>query len=310
MLYTWTRGTGQACLLPRPLPQSGARAPALVVPSCVLSSQASISLHREPGTLVLPPGCCSCQGRLSCFPSVSRPQGQRLLLFSGGGMLRLPPGGFSLRQRGCHGKGYFAPCGYLPPSCGDEPRQAAAASTNPTLISQGTLCSPRGDAQAKRFCCMRVSPNARLGSGKQQQPSEHFSANAVLSQRLWLGRTALRCCFLSKASVASGKKNFGRAGASWALLSLAHCSRPGFTLPGGSKQTQPQPYNSMRSLGWHSMHTTLSRCRHRLAFYSGAQANSRTRPVLSHRKGEVTGSLHTARTLNRELWGTVPTPSP
>ena len=34
---------------------------------------------------------------------------------------------------------------------------------------------------------MRVSPTARLGSGKQQQPAEHFSANAVLSQRLWLG---------------------------------------------------------------------------------------------------------------------------
>ena len=58
------------------------------------------------------------------------------------------------------------------------------------------------------------------------------------------------------------------------------------------------------------MHTTISQCRHRLAFYSGTQANSRTRPVLSHRKGEVKLSLHTARILNRELWGTVPTPSP
>ena len=34
---------------------------------------------------------------------------------------------------------------------------------------------------------MRVSPTARLGSDKQQQPADHFSANAVLSQRLWLG---------------------------------------------------------------------------------------------------------------------------
>ena len=33
---------------------------------------------------------------------------------------------------------------------------------------------------------MRVSPTARLGSGKQQQPAEHFSVNDVLSQRLWL----------------------------------------------------------------------------------------------------------------------------
>ena len=29
-----------------------------------------------------------------------------------------------------------------------------------------------------------------------------------------------------------------------------------------------------------------------------------------HRKGEVTGSLHTARALNRKLWGTRPHPSP
>ena len=56
-----------------------------------------------------------------------------------------------------------------------------------------------------------------------------------------LERTALRCCFLSKASVASGKKSFGRDGASWALLSRAPCSRPGFTLPGRTKQKQPQP---------------------------------------------------------------------
>ena len=85
-----SRGTGQACLLPRLLPQSGARAPALVVSSCLLSSQASISPHRERGTLVLPLACSSCHGRLSCFPSVSRPQGQWLLLFPWGGVLRLP----------------------------------------------------------------------------------------------------------------------------------------------------------------------------------------------------------------------------
>ena len=103
-----------------------------------------------------------------------------------------------------------------------------------------------------------------------------------------LEQTALRHCFLSKASVASGKKSCGGAGASWALLSLAPCSRPGFTLPGRTKQTQSQPCSSALSLGWHSMHTTISRCRHRLAFYSGAQADSRTRPVLSpqERRGD------------------------
>ena len=94
-----------------------------------------------------------------------------------------------------------------------------------------------------------------------------------------LERTALRCCFLlSKASVASRKKSCGRAGASWALLSRAPCSRPGFTLPGRTKQTQPQPCSSVHSLGWHSRHTTISQCRHRLGFYSGAQAESQSRP--------------------------------
>ena len=85
-----TRGTGQACLLTRLLPQHGARAPDVVVPSRLLSSQASISPHRERVTLVWPLACCWCHGRLSCFPSVSRPQGQRLLLFPVGGVLRLP----------------------------------------------------------------------------------------------------------------------------------------------------------------------------------------------------------------------------
>lgn len=85
-----TRGTGQDCLLHRLLPQSGARVPALVVPSCLFSSQASISPHSEEVTLVLPRACCSCHGRLSCFQSVSRPQGQGHLLFPGGGVQRLP----------------------------------------------------------------------------------------------------------------------------------------------------------------------------------------------------------------------------
>ena len=118
--------------------------------------------------------------------------------------------------------------------------------------------------------------------------AEHFSVNPGLSQRLWLGANSSLRCFLSKASVASGKKSSGRAGASWALHSRAPCSRPGFTLPGLTKEAQPKPCSSMHSLGWHSMHTTISRCRHRLAFYSGAQTESRTRPVLSpqERRGD------------------------
>ena len=54
-------------------------------------------------------------------------------------------------------------------------------------------CAFPGEMPRQRgFHCMRVSPTAisptgRLSSGKQQQPAEHFSANAVLSQRLCLG---------------------------------------------------------------------------------------------------------------------------
>ena len=65
------------------------------------------------------------------------------------------------------------------------------------------------------------------------------------------------------------------------MPSRAPCSRPGFTLPGRTKQTQPQPCSSVRGLGWHSRHTTISRWRQRLAFCSGTQADSRTRPVPS-----------------------------
>ena len=59
------RGPGQASLPSRWLPQSGSRVPVLLVRSCLLSSQASVSPHREPVTPVLPPACCFCEGRLS-----------------------------------------------------------------------------------------------------------------------------------------------------------------------------------------------------------------------------------------------------
>ena len=42
-----TRGTRQACLLPRLLPQIGARAPALVVPSCLLKEQPGFLLYAQ-----------------------------------------------------------------------------------------------------------------------------------------------------------------------------------------------------------------------------------------------------------------------
>ena len=116
---------------------------------------------------------------------------------------------------------------------------------------------------------------AQASSSSPQNISQRM---LCLHRGFGLERTALRRCFLGKASVASGKKSCGRAGASWALLYRAPCSRPRFTLPGRTKQTQPQPCSSVHSLGWHSMHTTISQCRHHLSFYSGAQAESRSRP--------------------------------
>ena len=58
------------------------------------------------------------------------------------------------------------------------------------------------------------------------------------------------------------------------------------------------------------MYTTISHCRHRLAFYSGAQADSLTRPVLSPQ--ERRGDWFPAHRLYTEkgALGTVPTPFP
>ena len=121
------RGSGQACFLPRLLPKSGAGASALVVPSCLLSSQASVSPHRERVTLVLPPACCSCRGRLSGFPSVSRPQGQGLLLLSGGGVLRLPHTWLHSQAEGMLGRRVFRS---MPVSSTEMPGLAQASSSS------------------------------------------------------------------------------------------------------------------------------------------------------------------------------------
>ena len=232
--------------------------PALLIPSCLLSSQASVPLHWERVTVVLPPAAvparaCSLlrnrfQARRPTSPALlpgqrAAPSTDMLLgtaVKSVSLSLRLFPQAqprFSLRQRGCPGKEAFAVCGFLPPR-----DWAQASRSSPQNISQPMMCFRRG---------------------------------------FGLERTALRFCFLIKASVASGKKSCGRAGASWALLSRVPCSCPGFTLPGRTKQIQPQPCSSLHSLGWHSLQTTISQCRHRLAFYSGAQSDSRTRLVLS-----------------------------
>ena len=130
------RGSGQACLQPRLLPQSGACTPALVVPWCLLSSQASDSLHRERVTLVLPPACCSCHGRLSCFTTVSRQQGQWLLLVS---------------RAAC--------CAFPRHAAGERgdirvPFLKAVSTGATTFLSQ-----PEGMTEHRGFCSMRVYYN-------------------------------------------------------------------------------------------------------------------------------------------------------
>ena len=155
-------------------------------------------------------------------------------------------------------------------------QQAAAASRNPTKISQRMLCFPRADDKAKRLS---------LYTG-------FFHRETGLRQAAAARRTFLSECCAFAGALAWSKHYFIRAREeelreSWCLLGLfsrAPCSHPEFTLPGRNKQTQPQPCSSMRKLGWHPIHTTISRCRHRLAFYSGAQEDSRTRPVLSPQK--------------------------
>ena len=108
-----TRGPGQACLLPRLLPQSGARAHALGVPSCFLSSQASISPHRDRGTLVLTLACCSCTVGEPASGAFPNPKANGSFSSPGTACCALPtvaPGErcdrpvrprFSLRQKGC-----------------------------------------------------------------------------------------------------------------------------------------------------------------------------------------------------------------
>ena len=99
----------------------------------------------------MPPACCLCHGRLSCFPCVSGPQGQGLLLFSGGGVLHLPHTWLLSQAEGMLGQRAFRSMRVSSTELRRLAQAIAAASPNQTLMSQGTLCFPRGDAQAKRL---------------------------------------------------------------------------------------------------------------------------------------------------------------
>ena len=148
------------------------------------------------------------------------------------------------------------------------------------------LCFPRGDARKKRLSLYAGFSHRETGL----RPAAAEPAEPILiSQRMLcfcrgfgLARTALGRCFLSKALVASGKKSCGRAGASWALLSRAPSSHPGFILPSRNKQTQPRPYSCVHALGWHSAHNAISRRRQGLPFCSVVQGDRGLGPCLTH----------------------------
>ena len=140
---------------------------------------------------------------------------------------------FSLQQRGCPGKEDFAPCGYITLCCGDQLRQAAAASLRPDYdFPKNAVLSQRACPGKEAFALMRVSPTVLriLGSGKQQQqPTEP----TLISQPVLCFRRGFQLG-ANRTSLLLPQQGFGRSlcyvreeelRESWCLLALA-C--PGF----------------------------------------------------------------------------------
>ena len=114
------KGSGQACFQPRLLPQSGALSPALIFPSCCISSQASVV----------------CSDRRVPFLKALSTRATALLSQAQG----MP------RQRGFRSMWvYYTVLWRL------APESSRQHPTDPTLISQRLLCFPSGDAPAKRL---------------------------------------------------------------------------------------------------------------------------------------------------------------
>ena len=138
-----------------------------------------------------------------------------------------------------------------------------ALSTGTTALRSQAEGMPRqrGFRSMRLYYTVLWRPPQANRSSPQNRLSFHSDCYAF-AEVFSLARTALRCCFLSKAlvvrSVSSGKKSRGRAGASWALFSQAPSTRPGFTLLCRTKQTQSQPCRRLRGLAWHSMPITIS----------------------------------------------------
>ena len=156
------------------------------------------------------------------------------------------------------------------------------------------LCLPRADDKAKRLSLYAGSSHREAGLRQAAAARRTFlSECCAFAEALAWSEQQFAAAFSARLQSRQGEE----LRESWCLLGLfsrAPCSRPWFTLPGRTKQTQPQPWSSVRSLGWHPIHTTISRCRHRLVFFSGAQADSRTSPGLSpqERRGDRIPAHH------------------
>ena len=116
-----------------------------------------------------------------------------------------------------------------------------------TRISRRMLCFPRGDARTKRlllyagFSHRAVNTRLRQAATAAHRTDSDFPAPALLLQRFW-ARRELHFASASSArlwalALSLKRKSCRRAGASWALISWAPCSCPGFTLPGQTKQS-------------------------------------------------------------------------
>ena len=158
-----------------------------------------------------------------------------------------------------------------------QPRRSSIPKPNSDFPTN--LCFPRGGAWAKSLSLYAGFSHCETGL---RQPTasalitdSDFSANVEISQRLWAwSKPHFAPASSARLGSHQGRRAAGELVPLWDLLSRAPCSRPGLTLPGRTKQTQRQHSCSERGIGWHCMHTTISRCRQRLAFGSGPQANS------------------------------------
>ena len=142
---------------------------ALLIPSCLLSSLASLSLHWERVIIVFPALllCNRFQTRRPMAPVLpgqgAAPCTDMLLgtaLKNVSLSLRLFPQAqarFSLRQRGCPGIEDFAPCGFITPCSGDQSGNCSIPQAG--LSFPKDCCAfPDGMPGQRGFHCMRASP--------------------------------------------------------------------------------------------------------------------------------------------------------